>query len=112
MHPCVIPKASQRSGGSGRGDPSTKWTRDGKRLVRVVKEVGCGIEREAPTALPVLVFEPALGFDRGHAARARGGHSLAVVAVLAVARGEDAAASMIRASSQAASASFDVRISS
>ena len=70
------------------------------------------VSQTRATSLAVLIFEPALGLDRGHAARARGGHSLAVVAVLAVARGEDAAASMIRASSQAASASFDVRISS
>src|ERR1700749_1008222 len=35
-------------------------------------------------------IEPALGVNRGHAARARGGHSLTIKAVLRVAAGEHA----------------------
>src|SRR5205809_4310600 len=46
--------------------------------------------------LPVLRLEEALRVDRGHAARAGGGHRLAVARVLHVAAGEDAGEARLR----------------
>ena len=70
------------------GEPCRSATGTGRRHSRPLDEHQPTVRRVS--AVAVLRFEPALGVDGGHAARAGGGDRLAVGVVLHVAAGEHA----------------------